>query len=256
MCNLLTLLTSEGNEALSPFQAWHLSSGFVVKLFSKHWEWNLTLKVHCKEILKPSIKNKLEVMCYLFSWTSVCTTQTIVDEELRHCHSQGKASGLGACHLSSMTMKQRLDNLVTSVTSQTQGKTDAKLSIWTTRNWKKHDMYTKFQASTHSCTPLEMICTRMWEMYVPDFHDWFTIQGGWGKHVVLQKLPSSQHIFFNSWIVTFFYWCPISKLQKMDVNVTPYMDFHPTMVFQHLFSDKTPKFGRVHCYLPAAMNGC
>lgn len=99
-----------------PFQAWHLSSGFVVKLFSNHWEWNLALKVHCKEILKPSIKNKLEVMCYLFSWTSMCTTQTIVDEELRHCHSQGKASGLGACHLS-------LDhNLLTSVTSQTQGK--------------------------------------------------------------------------------------------------------------------------------------
>ena len=61
-------------------------------------------------------------MCYLFSWTSMCTTQTIVDEELRHCHSQGKASGLGACHVSSMTMKQQLDNLVTSVTSQTQGK--------------------------------------------------------------------------------------------------------------------------------------
>lgn len=120
----------------------------------------------------------------------------------------------------------------------------------------KNDMYTKFQASTHSCTPLEIICTRTWEMYVPDFHDWFTIQKGWGKHVVIQKPPSSQHIFFDSWIVTFFYWCPISKLQKMDVNVSPYMDFHPTMVFQHLFSDKTPKFGRVHCYLPAAMNGC
>lgn len=137
----------------SPFQAWHLSSGFVVKLFSKHWQWNLTLKVHCKEILKPSIKNKLEVMCYLFSWTSVCTTQTIVDEELRHCHSQGKASGLGVCHLS-------LDHNLGHGHISNPRKTNAKLSIWTTRNWQKHDMYTKFQASTHSCTPLEIICTR------------------------------------------------------------------------------------------------
>ena len=153
-------------------------------------------------------------------------------------------------------MKQQLDNPVTSVTSQTQGKQMQHCPFEPQeigKKWHVHEI-----SSIHAIAALhwKLSAQEPWETYVPDFHDWLTIQKGWGKHVVLQKLPSSQHIFFDSWIVTFFYWCPISKLQKMDVNVSPDMDFHPTMVFQHLFSDKTPKFGRVHCYLPAAMNGC
>lgn len=90
------------------------------------------------------------------------------------------------------------------------------------KKWHVHEISSIHAIAAHHW---KLSAQEPWETYVPDFHDWLTIQKGWGKHVVLQKLPSSQHIFFDSWIVTFFYWCPISKLQKMDVNVSPDMDF-------------------------------